>query len=43
MFLLHTRPSSELKEGGVDIKCSLVSQLAFELLAFHMQTDVERS
>jgi len=32
MFLLHTRPSSELKEGGVDIKFSLVSPLAFELL-----------
>jgi len=36
MFLLHTRPSSELKEGGVAIKCSLVSLLAFELLSHHM-------
>jgi hypothetical protein len=43
MFVLHTRPSNELKEDGVDIKCSLGSQLAFERLAHHMQTDVERS
>jgi hypothetical protein len=43
MFVLHTRPSNDLKEGGMDIKCSLVSQLSFELFAYRMQTDVVRS
>ena len=40
IFLLRTRFSIELKEGAIVIKYSLVSQLAFELFARRVATDV---